>query len=146
MTINSVKHSPGLVSSLTRGEGTTTPVVVAAVALAVFATTESRDTKQVAAKEIAKAVSEIATTDFTDIKFSDDSNRDRYEGNWENDKKHGQGTHHYANGDRYEGNWENDKKHGEGTLHYANGDRYVGNWKNDKKHGQGKYYCANGVR
>ena len=33
-----------------------------------------------------------------------------YEGNWENDKRHGWGTQTYDNGDSYRGNWENDKR------------------------------------
>ena len=28
----------------------------------------------------------------------------------------------------YEGNWDNDKVHGEGTCTYANGNRYTGNY------------------
>ena len=65
------------------------------------------------------------------------ANKDIYVGNWEDDKKSGQGTMTYNNGNNYKGNWINDKKSGQGTMTYANKDIYVGNWKDDKKSGQG---------
>ena len=44
----------------------------------------------------------------------------------------------YSNGDKYDGNWINDAKNGQGKMEYANGDIYNGRWKNDKRYGQGK--------
>lgn len=41
----------------------------------------------------------------------------------------------YANGSRYEGNFKNDKRHGNGTYEYATGKKYIGEWVNDKKEG-----------
>jgi hypothetical protein len=38
--------------------------------------------------------------------------RNTYFGNFKNGKRHGQGTFLYANGAKYEGNWENNLKHG----------------------------------
>lgn len=38
--------------------------------------------------------------------------RNTYYGNFKNGKRHGQGTFLYANGTKYEGNWENNLKHG----------------------------------
>ena len=35
--------------------------------------------------------------------------------------KNDQGTLYSANGDRYEGNFNNDMKHGHGTLYFADG-------------------------
>ena len=43
----------------------------------------------------------------------------------------------YTNGDKYEGQWVNDKKEGEGTMKYSNGNWYRGKWKNDKPNGLG---------
>ncbi len=37
----------------------------------------------------------------------------------------------------YEGQWENEKKHGQGSTKLANGDTYVGAHQMDKKHGFG---------
>ena len=52
----------------------------------------------------------------------------------------------YHNGDRYEGEWLNDLKNGEGKvfclcigiMSYNNGDEYNGHWKDNKKDGRGK--------
>ena len=60
------------------------------------------------------------------------------------------GTFTYSKGERYEGNWANNKKNGEGNLVnnyigkivYINGDEYTGNWKNDKKSGKGSFYFS----
>lgn len=59
--------------------------------------------------------------------------------------KSGSGVLNYTNGNRYEGEYENDKRHGHGTLYYANGDKYVGQWKNDQKHGSGNFKWKNGI-
>ncbi|UJR29289.1 hypothetical protein I4U23_010503 [Adineta vaga] len=71
-------------------------------------------------------------------------NRNRYEGEVKNEKKHGQGTLYYANGGKYKGNWENDLRHGYGINTWQNGDRYEGNWTNNRRSGQGTFYYANG--
>ncbi len=41
-----------------------------------------------------------------------------YEGNWEDDKRHGKGKRIYGNGDIYDGNWEKSKKVGYGILRF----------------------------
>lgn len=51
--------------------------------------------------------------------FSQDGGR--YEGEWVDDKVHGQGISVYANGNRYEGQWVDGKINGHGVLHYADG-------------------------
>eukprot|EP00984_Skeletonema_dohrnii_P026186 scaffold15496_cov81-Skeletonema_dohrnii-CCMP3373.AAC.2 len=43
----------------------------------------------------------------------------------------------YADGSVYEGDWKDDKMHGEGKMTYANGVVYDGHWRDDKKHGEG---------
>lgn len=44
----------------------------------------------------------------------------------------------YANGDKYDGNWKDGKKNGQGKMNFANGDEYEGLWKDDKMNGHGK--------
>ena len=34
----------------------------------------------------------------------------------------------------YQGQWQNDARHGTGTATYADGHVYEGEWKNDKRH------------
>ena len=38
------------------------------------------------------------------------------------------GSRTYAGGDKYEGEWKDDYRHGQGTYTYANGENYVGDW------------------
>jgi len=73
-------------------------------------------------------------------------NGDKYVGEWQNDKSHGQGTYTWADGEKYVGEWQNDQKHGQGTYIYSTGNKYVGRYKNSKKHGQGTFTWANGDR
>ena len=60
-----------------------------------------------------------------------------YGGEWENDKKHGQGTEKWANGNSYRGAWEDGVRHGQGEMAWIDGAVYVGEWKNDERHGEG---------
>ena len=47
----------------------------------------------------------------------------------------------------FKGFYENGKRHGEGTFHYANGDSYSGWWKYGVKCGEGTYtYASTGMR
>ena len=39
---------------------------------------------------------------------------------------------YYYNGDVYEGNWQNDKREGQGSYTWKNGSKYTGSWKYDK--------------
>ena len=41
----------------------------------------------------------------------------------------------YNNNRVYEGNWENDRKHGYGYEEFVNGAMYIGNYINSKPHG-----------
>jgi len=43
----------------------------------------------------------------------------------------------YANGDKYDGNWKDGKKSGQGVMNFVNGDKYDGQWKDDKMNGHG---------
>lgn len=39
-------------------------------------------------------------------------------GHFAQGKRHGQGSYVYVNGDVYDGQWENDLKHGQGNFQY----------------------------
>ena len=45
----------------------------------------------------------------------------------------------YPDGSKYEGNWLEGMKDGEGKYTYINGDTYEGKWENGVKHGVGCY-------
>lgn len=72
------------------------------------------------------------------------ANGDKYVGERKNGFKSGQGEKICANGNKYTGEWENDKKNGQGTYTWANGDKYIGEWENDNRNGQGTYTWADG--
>jgi hypothetical protein len=67
-----------------------------------------------------------------------------YEGNWENNKKNGQGKGRWVDGRTYDGMWANDKRTGHGIYILANGDRYEGEWKDNLKVGKANVQMANG--
>ena len=77
------------------------------------------------------------------------NNGDKYVGEYQNNKKHGQGNQSWENGDKYVGEYKNNKRTGQGTYIYGEntkfaGDRYIGEFKDAKKHGQGTYIFTNG--
>jgi hypothetical protein len=43
-------------------------------------------------------------------------NEERYQGDWQEDKKQGQGIYYYPNGEKYDGEWINDQREGKGTF------------------------------
>lgn len=59
----------------------------------------------------------------------------RYEGEWLEDLKHGQGREFYPDKSYYEGTFYKGKKNGRGKLHISNGSEYVGEFKDDKMEG-----------
>ena len=69
----------------------------------------------------------------------------RYEGDYENDVKNGQGKYFYPNGDVYEGGWKDGLKHGVGVYKYkADGGVYEGQWEKGLKQGKGQYTFGSG--
>ncbi|MDB9872603.1 caspase family protein [Alphaproteobacteria bacterium] len=79
------------------------------------------------------------------------SNGNKYIGEWQNNKMHGEGTMIYLSNisnlliGTYEGQWLDGKKHGEGYFYFKNEDVYLGEFKNDYFHGHGKLTKANGA-
>ena len=54
----------------------------------------------------------------------------------------GRGVFNCPDGRKYEGDFKNGKKEGEGTMEWTNGTKYVGSWRNDMMHGDGIYINA----
>ena len=69
---------------------------------------------------------------------------DKYEGEWKDGKKHGQGTITLSSGTKYVGEWKDDQRTGQGTMTYYDGAKYEGGWKDGKRHGQGTQYNEEG--
>ena len=71
------------------------------------------------------------------------SNADCIEGNCIN----GNGTFKWSNGDRYEGDWVNGQRTGQGKYFYSDGGGvYTGEWKNNNRHGEGTMIWNDGVK
>lgn len=49
-------------------------------------------------------------------------------------------------GEKYEGEWKEGIRHGQGRRHYPDGSVYDGGWSRDKKHGQAKMYLPHGTK
>ena len=73
--------------------------------------------------------------------FSDGAH---YEGEWRDGEKHGHGRFQYADGGVYVGQFQSGKRSGQGTMAYDDGDHYEGAWRDGKIHGHGRYQFANG--
>jgi hypothetical protein len=67
-----------------------------------------------------------------------------YNGSWVNNKMDGKGKFTTKNADVYNGEFKNNDYEGIGEYKWANGDIYNGSWTNGKKSGYGKQILANG--
>ncbi len=56
------------------------------------------------------------------------------------------GAYTYSDGAIYEGEWENDKPHGQGTLTLPSGRKHIGEWKAGKRHGPGVEMRPDGTK
>lgn len=63
----------------------------------------------------------------------------KYEGEWVNGYKHGNGTLKFADGGYYEGEFIDSQITGYGIRVWPNGSEYKGQWKNGEKHGEGTF-------
>lgn len=68
----------------------------------------------------------------------------KYEGEWSEGLKQGQGVYVWENGDRYEGAFAGDRPDGKGKYRFANGDAYEGEVKQGVIAGRGTYVARNG--
>jgi hypothetical protein len=64
------------------------------------------------------------------------SSGDVYEGQYQDEEKHGTGKYTSANGDAYEGTFVHGKKSGKGVFTYSSGNVYSGDYKDGKQNGQ----------
>lgn len=72
-----------------------------------------------------------------------------YEGQWQDNNKHGVGTMRFTFGEIsyfYAGEWKEDQQHGMGLFQWADGAKYCGNFKEDKKQGSGMLVQAEDKR
>lgn len=94
-----------------------------------------------------KVRSEVYEGQFRDERYhgqgtkwwADGSN---YAGTWFNGKKHMEGVMTSADGRVYEGEWLEGKRHGKGKQVFENNDVYLGSWRDGAQHGRGTYYFA----
>ena len=68
----------------------------------------------------------------------------KYEGQFRNGGKEGNGIYYFRNGNRFEGEFRNNLMNGRGTYFYANGDVFVGDFVNDKRNGKGVMVYSDG--
>src|SRR5258705_8252663 len=95
-------------------------------------TTTAAKPDPIPGREIAPGVRELP--------FADGS---RYRGAMRGASLHGKGEY-VSKAFKYEGEFSEGLKHGEGTYTWDNGDRYEGRFANDRPDGRGKYQFANG--
>jgi hypothetical protein len=77
-----------------------------------------------------------------------------FEGEWENNLRHGYGRMLYYNNctpldsfvETYEGDWKQGKKSGKGRFIWSNGDRYEGDFVDGRREGKGIMILINGDR
>lgn len=72
------------------------------------------------------------------IVWSNSNIGDVYEGEWLNDKAHGNGEYTHTDGTKYIGDWANDKQNGKGKEQWSDGSTYTGEYKDSLKHGKSK--------
>ncbi|CAN0430474.1 unnamed protein product, partial [Hapterophycus canaliculatus] len=66
-----------------------------------------------------------------------------YEGEWENDLQHGQGTFYFADSSCFRGLWVQGKKK-KGVFTYSSGGRYIGELQGGRRHGRGSFLYPDG--
>ena len=73
-------------------------------------------------------------------------NGDVYSGGYKDDSQHGVGVYTWASGERleYNGEWSHGKFNGYGRLSYKDQSVYIGNWKDSKREGWGLKMWING--
>ena len=69
-----------------------------------------------------------------------------YTGEYEDDKRHGQGTYIWHDGLTYTGEWKDDKISGQGIKTWPEGDKYVGAFRDYKLDGHGTYTFPDGTK
>ena len=70
---------------------------------------------------------------------------DKYKGSFKDDAITGRGTYTWKNGDIYEGDFIDGKMHGKGVYKWKEGSEYEGGYKNNLRDGKGIFKWKNGV-
>eukprot|EP00347_Sterkiella_histriomuscorum_P003834 403362762 len=60
-----------------------------------------------------------------------------YEGDFQNDARHGMGEIKWSNGNYYLGEFFNDERNGNGEMRWVDDSTYIGEWSKGKRHGWG---------
>jgi len=79
-------------------------------------------------------------------RFDYSNGRGWYKGEYRHGKQHGRGSRLFMNDSRYEGDFLHGAMHGEGMMEWLNGDQYVGEWLEGFPNGRGVYIYAHGDR
>ena len=69
-----------------------------------------------------------------------------YEGEFYNEKAHGNGIFIFSNGDRVEGEFNNGIPHGWAKMTKTDGSKYIGEFYKGEFHGEGTYWYPDGVK
>ena len=81
-------------------------------------------------------------------KSSDDSHpskiQSRYEGEFRENLRHGNGMYVLPDGSTYNGQWQNGNMTGRGTFTWPDGSVYEGDWKDNQRHGNGTLKASDG--
>ena len=77
-------------------------------------------------------------------KRGEDTNCNRYDGEYVDDKKSGMGTFIWESGNQYRGCYKNDERHGYGEMTWIDGSCYKGEWSKGIQHGIGRMEFPDG--
>ena len=77
-------------------------------------------------------------------KLIDNKDKIIFEGNFDNNKKNGNGILIFVNGDKYEGNFKEDIREGKGIYFWKDGSKWEGNFINNQMNGNGFFYGNDG--
>ena len=70
----------------------------------------------------------------------------KYVGDWNDGKRHGNGTFTTSDGSSYTGQFKDGLEHGSGTYSGTSGTRYEGEWRQGKYHGEGVLITSDGYQ
>jgi hypothetical protein len=52
----------------------------------------------------------------------------------------GKGIFYHSSGNKYDGEWKDGEKYGEGEYLWKDGTKYIGSWKNGTRNGKGPFF------